>query len=55
MLPSACPHTNNFNDVDRIDDDTLINQNDVSTGIGQKTFGALGTDGLEDVGEDVGP
>ena len=49
-LPSACPPTNN--DVDEIDDDTLINQYDVSGGIGREIFGALGTGGLEDVGED---
>jgi hypothetical protein len=51
-LPSACPPTNNSNDVDEIDDDTLINQYDVSGGIGQEIFGALDTGGLEDVGED---
>ena len=51
-LQSACPPTNNSNDVDEIDDDTLINQYDVSGGIGQEIFGALGTGGLEDVGED---
>jgi hypothetical protein len=49
-LPSACPPTNN--DVDEVDDDTLINQYDVSGGIGHEIFGALDTGGLEDVGED---
>ena len=49
-LLSACPLTNN--DVDEIDDDTLINQYDVSGGIGHEIFGALDTGGLEDVGED---
>jgi hypothetical protein len=49
-LPSACLPTNS--DVDEIDDDTLINQYDVSGGIGREIFGALGTGGLEDVGED---
>lgn len=49
-LPPACPPTNNG--VDEIDDDTLISQYDVSGGIGREIFGALGTGGLEDVGED---
>jgi len=49
-LPSACPPTNN--DDEEIDDDTLINQYDVSGGIGREIFGAMGTGGLEDVGED---
>lgn len=40
------------NDVDETDDDTLINQYDVSGGIGHDIFGALDTGGLEDVGED---
>jgi hypothetical protein len=51
-LPSACPPTNNLNHIDEIDDDTLINQYDVSGGIGHEIFGALDTGGLEDVGED---
>jgi hypothetical protein len=51
-LPSACPSTNNSNDVEEIDDDSLINQYDVSGGIGREIFGALDTGGLEDVGED---
>jgi hypothetical protein len=50
-LLSASPRTNNA-DVDEIDDDTLINQYDVSGGIGREIFGALDTGGLEDVGED---
>ena len=54
LLPSAlaCPPTNSDSDADEIDDDTLINQYDVSGGIGRDIFGALGTGGLEDVGED---
>jgi hypothetical protein len=48
--PSACPPTNN--DVDEFDDNTLIDQYDVSGGIGHEIFGALDTGGLEDVGED---
>jgi hypothetical protein len=51
-LPSACPPTNDSDDADEIDDDTLINQYDVSGGIGHEIFGALDTGGLEDVGED---
>ena len=49
-LISACPPINN--DVDEINEDTLINQYDVSGGIGHEIFGALDTGGLEDVGED---
>lgn len=40
------------NNVDEIDDDTLIDQYDVSGRIGHQIFGALDTRGLEDVGED---
>ena len=42
-LPSACPPTNLNNDVDKVDDDTLINQYDVSGGVGHEIFGALDT------------
>ena len=51
-LLSACLPTNNDLDVDEIDYDTLINQYDVSGGIGHEIFSALDAGGLEDVGED---
>ncbi|KAF8800373.1 hypothetical protein BYT27DRAFT_7117820 [Phlegmacium glaucopus] len=47
-LPLACRSA--IDDID--DDDTLIDQYDVSGGIGHQIFGALDTGGLEDVGED---
>jgi len=35
-----------------VDDDTLVQQYDIENGIGQEIFGALGSGGLEEVGED---
>lgn len=35
-----------------VNNDTLIQQYDIKNGIGQQIFGALGSGGLEKVGED---
>jgi len=49
---SSSPHQVIPDTDTEVDDDALVQQYDVGDGIGQEIFGALGTGGLEEIGED---